>query len=31
VRFATPIEEYAEYARKVMGIEEQFPEPQKKK
>ena len=31
VRFATPIEEYAEYARKLMGIEEQFPEPQKKK
>jgi 4-hydroxybutyryl-CoA dehydratase/vinylacetyl-CoA-Delta-isomerase len=31
VRVATPIEEYVDYARKVMGIEEEVPEPQKKK
>jgi 4-hydroxybutyryl-CoA dehydratase/vinylacetyl-CoA-Delta-isomerase len=31
VRAATPIEDYVNYARKVMGIEEEIPEPQKKK
>lgn len=31
VRFATPFEEYANYARKIMGIQEEIPEPQKKK
>jgi 4-hydroxybutyryl-CoA dehydratase/vinylacetyl-CoA-Delta-isomerase len=30
VRFTTPFEEYADYARKVMNIEENIPEPQKK-
>lgn len=31
VRATTPIEEYVTYARKVMGIEEEIPEPEKKK
>ncbi|TFG85289.1 MAG: 4-hydroxyphenylacetate 3-hydroxylase [Spirochaetales bacterium] len=31
IRFATPFEEYANYARNIMGIVEEFPEPQKKK
>jgi 4-hydroxybutyryl-CoA dehydratase/vinylacetyl-CoA-Delta-isomerase len=31
VRFATPFEEYADYARKIMNIQEEIPEPQKKK
>jgi 4-hydroxybutyryl-CoA dehydratase/vinylacetyl-CoA-Delta-isomerase len=30
VRFTTPFEEYADYARQIMGIEEEIPEPQKK-
>ena len=29
VRASTPMEEYADYARKIMGIEEEIPEPQK--
>jgi 4-hydroxybutyryl-CoA dehydratase/vinylacetyl-CoA-Delta-isomerase len=29
VRFTTPFEEYAEYAKALMGIEEAVPEPQK--
>ena len=31
VRFTTPMEEYANYARKIMSIEEEIPEPQKRK
>ncbi len=31
VRFTTPLEEYVDYARKIMDIEEKVPEPQKKK
>ncbi len=31
VRFSTPMEEYAEYARKIMAIEEPIPEPEKAK
>ena len=31
VRFSTPMEEYADYARKVMNIEEEIPEPAKAK
>jgi len=31
VRFATPFEEYVGYARKIMGISEEIPDPQKKK
>ena len=31
VRFTTPMEEYVDYARKIMGIEEDVPEPQKPK
>jgi len=31
VRFTTPMEEYANYARKMMNIEEEVPEPQKRK
>jgi 4-hydroxybutyryl-CoA dehydratase/vinylacetyl-CoA-Delta-isomerase len=31
VRFSTPFEEYVDYARKIMGIEEEIPEPPKKK
>ena len=27
IRFTTPFEEYVEYARKIMGIEEDVPEP----
>lgn len=30
VRFSTPFEEYVDYARDLMGIEEDIPEPQKK-
>jgi 4-hydroxybutyryl-CoA dehydratase/vinylacetyl-CoA-Delta-isomerase len=29
VRFTTPMEEYVDYARKIMNIEEEVPEPQK--
>ena len=29
VRAETPLEEYADYARGIMQIEEEFPEPQK--
>ena len=29
VRAETPLEEYADYAREIMQIEEEFPEPQK--
>ena len=29
IRFTTPMEEYVDYARKIMGIEEEIPEPQK--
>ena len=31
VRFETPFEEYADYARKVMDIQEEIQDPQKKK
>jgi len=31
IRFTTPMEEYVEYAREIMKIEEDIPEPQKKK
>jgi 4-hydroxybutyryl-CoA dehydratase/vinylacetyl-CoA-Delta-isomerase len=31
VRFTTPMEEYVDYARKIMNIEEEVPEPQKPK
>jgi len=31
VRFSTPFEEYVDYAREIMGIEEEIPEPSKKK
>ncbi|TEU18645.1 MAG: 4-hydroxyphenylacetate 3-hydroxylase [Anaerolineales bacterium] len=31
VRFTTPMEEYANYARKIMSIEEEIPEPRKRK
>jgi len=31
VRFATPFEEYVGYARDIMEIEEEIPEPQKKR
>ena len=30
IRFSTPFEEYVDYARGLMGIEEDVPEPQKK-
>ena len=30
VRFTTPLEEYAEYARKIINIEEEITEPHKK-
>jgi 4-hydroxybutyryl-CoA dehydratase/vinylacetyl-CoA-Delta-isomerase len=30
VRFTTPLEEYADYARKIINIEEEISEPQKK-
>lgn len=30
IRFGTPYEEYVDYARNLMGIEEEVPEPQKK-
>ncbi len=29
VRFATPMEEYVDYARKIINIEEPVPEPKK--
>lgn len=29
VRFSTPLDEYADYARAIMGIEEEVPEPKK--
>jgi 4-hydroxybutyryl-CoA dehydratase/vinylacetyl-CoA-Delta-isomerase len=29
IRFTTPMEEYADYARALMGIEEEVAEPQK--
>jgi 4-hydroxybutyryl-CoA dehydratase/vinylacetyl-CoA-Delta-isomerase len=29
VRFTTPMEEYAEYARNIMNIEEKIEEPEK--
>jgi 4-hydroxybutyryl-CoA dehydratase/vinylacetyl-CoA-Delta-isomerase len=31
VRFTTPMEEYVEYAKRVMNIEEEVPEPEKLK
>jgi 4-hydroxybutyryl-CoA dehydratase/vinylacetyl-CoA-Delta-isomerase len=31
VRFTTPMEEYVDYARQIMGIDEEVPEPQKPK
>ena len=31
VRFTTPFEEYADYAREIIGIEEEIPEPVRKK
>lgn len=31
VRFTTPMEEYVEYAKRVINIEEEVPEPEKKK
>jgi 4-hydroxybutyryl-CoA dehydratase/vinylacetyl-CoA-Delta-isomerase len=31
VRFATPFEEYVDYARNIMDIKEEIPEPPKKK
>jgi 4-hydroxybutyryl-CoA dehydratase/vinylacetyl-CoA-Delta-isomerase len=31
VRFTTPMEEYADYARALMGIEEQVPDPPRPK
>ncbi len=31
VRFTTPMEEYVDYARSIMGIEEEVPDPQKPK
>ncbi len=31
VRFTTPIEEYVDYARKIMDIDEEIPEPRKPK
>jgi 4-hydroxybutyryl-CoA dehydratase/vinylacetyl-CoA-Delta-isomerase len=31
VRFSTPFEEYVDYARKIMDIEEEVPDPPKKK
>jgi 4-hydroxybutyryl-CoA dehydratase/vinylacetyl-CoA-Delta-isomerase len=31
VRFSTPLEEYVGYARTIMGIEEEVPEPPRKK
>jgi 4-hydroxybutyryl-CoA dehydratase/vinylacetyl-CoA-Delta-isomerase len=30
VRFSTPFEEYVDYAKELMGIKEDVPEPQKK-
>ncbi|HEY72085.1 MAG: 4-hydroxyphenylacetate 3-hydroxylase [Anaerolineaceae bacterium 4572_32.2] len=31
IRFATPMEEYVDYAKKIMNIEEDVPEPEKPK
>jgi hypothetical protein len=31
VRFSTPMEEYVEYAKSVMNIDEEVPEPEKLK
>jgi 4-hydroxybutyryl-CoA dehydratase/vinylacetyl-CoA-Delta-isomerase len=31
VRFTTPMEEYVDYARNIIGIEEHIPDPQKPK
>jgi 4-hydroxybutyryl-CoA dehydratase/vinylacetyl-CoA-Delta-isomerase len=31
VRSLTPVDEFAEYARKIAGITEEIPEPEKKK
>jgi 4-hydroxybutyryl-CoA dehydratase/vinylacetyl-CoA-Delta-isomerase len=31
IRFSTPFDEYADYARKIMGIEEEISEPEKNK
>jgi len=31
VRAATPVDEYVSYARKIAGITEEIPEPEKKK
>ena len=31
IRLTTPIEEYVDYAREIMGIAEEVPEPQKKR
>jgi 4-hydroxybutyryl-CoA dehydratase/vinylacetyl-CoA-Delta-isomerase len=31
VRFMTPFEEYADYAREIIGIEEKIPEPDRKR
>jgi len=31
IRFTTPMEEYVNYAKKIMNIEEEIPEPQKPK
>jgi len=31
VRFTTPMEEYVEYAKKIMNIDEEIPEPEKPK
>ena len=31
IRFTTPFEEYVDYARNIMDIKEEIPEPQKKK
>ena len=31
IRFTTPMEEYVDYARKIMSIEEKVPDPQKPK
>jgi 4-hydroxybutyryl-CoA dehydratase/vinylacetyl-CoA-Delta-isomerase len=31
IRFTTPMEEYADYARELMGIEEEVPDPKRPK
>ncbi len=30
IRATTPLEEYVDYARKIMGIDEEIPEPDRK-